>query len=226
MKTVQFSGWVTSRIPKGLIGKTTQFSGRDRDMHWVSVQSVYAISSVNRMGKVSNLCVIFEGIQSQGGCRVRHFRWPTWRLNELLASSATWKDLLGASALFPVTVDRVDNRLMVWLSEGSLVIRTSTKWLSVWMSEKCKCDLTNKHPRDLTTRWLKPTRQTCSTWLTDGGRNKRVTCDLSLIDRDDVCVIVNVTPCASATYVFIVNITCTHEAKILSMIRTWSQIRN
>jgi len=223
MKTAQFSGWATSRLSGGLVRKTAQFSEGDRDGHLVSVQPVYTISSINKARNVSTLCAIFEGSQSRGGYWVQLFEWPTWRLIEFLAGSAIWNDLLSASTLFWMTFDRVNGEVMVWLSKGSLVVRTSATWLSVWMSERCKCDLTNTHPHDLTMRQLKPTRHTCSTWLTDAESDKRDTCDWSLIDRDDTCATVNDTLCVSATYVFIVSITCTHEVKTLSMTRIWSQ---
>lgn len=205
MKITQFSGWVVGQLSGGLTGKTAQFFEGDRDRRWVFVRPICAIYSISRMGKVSNLYVIFEGSQSRGGYRVRLSGWPAWRLSEFLVSSAAWKALL---------------------LEGSLVIKTSTKWLSVWTNEICKCDLTNTHPHDLTMRWLKPTRHTCSTWLTDGASDKRDTRDWSLINHDDTCVIVNVTPCASATDVFIANITGTHKAKTLSMTKTWLQARH
>lgn len=84
---------------------------------------------------------------------------------------------------------------MVWLLKGSPVIRTSAKWLSVWMHQWCKCDLPNTHRHDLTTIWLKLMRHTCSTRLTDGASNKRDTYDWLLIDRENGCAIINVTLC-------------------------------
>ena len=115
---------------------------------------------------------------------------------------------------------------MVQLSEGSPVIRTSAKWLIVWMSERCICDPTNTHLHNLTTRRLKPCRHTCSTWLAYDASNNRNTFGWLLTDRDNACATVDVTLCVSVTDVFIVNITCTHEAKTLSMTRTWSQERH
>lgn len=93
----------------------------------------------------------------------------------------------------------------------------------VWMIERCTCDLANTHQHDLMVRQPKPSRHTCSTWLTNGVSDKRNTCDWSLFDRGDACMTMNLTQCVSATNAFIANKTSTHGAKTLSIARTWSQ---
>lgn len=223
MKTSQFSWWAAGWLSRGLGGRTAQFSKGDMDTHWVSIWPVYAIFPVIKVGKVYNLYAIFEGIQSQGGCQVKLSSWPAWRMIDLLAGSATWNGLLVASMWFWVIIDHVDSSVMVWLSQGSSVIKTSEKWLSVWPRERCICDPANTHLHDSMMKWLKPSIHTCSTWLTKGTRDKHDTCDWSLVDCDDACATGNVTSCANVKNVFIVNTTCKHEAKTLSMTWTWSQ---
>lgn len=145
--------------------------------------------------------------------------WLAWRLTEFLTGNIVWKYFLGASVLFWVKFDRVDGKVMVRLSEGSLVVRTQQNE-SVWTSEICKCDLINTRHHYLMMRRLKPTRHTCSKWLTDDASGKRDTRDWLLIDNDDAYTIVDVTLCVSMTYTFIVNKKNTHEANTFSITRT------
>lgn len=72
-------------------------------------------------------------------------------------------------------------------------------------------------------RRLKPFRHICSTCLTDGVGDKCDTCDWSLVDCDNACVLVYMTLCVRATNVYITNTISTHEAKTLCMTRTWLQ---
>lgn len=107
--------------------------------------------------------------------------------------------------------------------EGNLVVRTSTKLLSVWKIERYISNLANTNLHVLTMRQLKPSRHTCSAWLTDGVTKKHDTCDWLLVYYDDACATEYVTLCVSATYVYIENTTSTRRAKTLSITRTWSQ---
>jgi len=93
-------------------------------------------------------------------------------------------------------------------------------WLSMWMIERFKCDLTNTHQNDLTMRWLKLIRHTCATWLISTASDNNDTHDWSLIDRNDTYATVYLTPCVITMDAFIVNTTSAHEAKALSITRT------
>ena len=97
------------------------------------------------------------------------------------------------------------------------------KWLSVWMIKICIGDHENTHSRDSMMKQIKPSRNTCSTWLTDGASDKRDTRDWSFINGDDSCMIVIVTLCVSVTDPFIANTTSTYEVKTSTITRTWSQ---
>lgn len=204
--------------------KTAQFSEEDKDGHLVSISLACTIFSVSWASKVNSICAIFGGIYSCGGFRVQLFEWPTWELTGSLVINVAWKVLPSASTLFYVTINWVDGKVMVRLSKGSLIIRTSVKWLSVCIIKICIDDHENTHSHQLHDETTQAIQQTCSTWLIKGASDKHDTRDLFLIDHDDTRETVNLTPCVSGTEAFVANITSTHKAKTLSITRTWSHI--
>lgn len=77
-------------------------------------------------------------------CGQRSLEWLTWCFCDVL-----------------VTVDWVDGGVKVWLPEGNLIVRTSTKRLSVWASE-----LVHTHTCKHTPTWLEDkTTQTIQTHI-------------------------------------------------------------
>ena len=122
-----------------------------------------------------------------------------------------------------------------WHSIESLAAWWSDYQRGVWSSELstkiAKCVKNRKMHRSSyknTFTWLgdettKPYRYTCSTLLTDGVTDKHNTRDWSFIDRDNTCMTLDLTPCASATNAFIANTTIKYKVKTLRITWTWSQ---
>lgn len=106
-------------------------------------QPIYTIFSFNRESDAYSFYAIFRGV-SPMVLAGQNFWLTSIETDCLIVGNAYWNDLIGAPMLFWVIVDGFDGGVMVQLSKGSSVIRTSTKWLGVWTIERCICDAT-KH---------------------------------------------------------------------------------
>jgi len=109
------------------------------------------------------------------------------------------------------------NLVEVWLMEGGVVDRSSTKWLSVWISEVVYT-WTCEHIVNMTSRQDISNQQDniCSMWLIVGlsndERNKCDTLGRPSDDHEDTCATVLTTSCVSAIDVYRENIAQTQPS--------------